>query len=581
MSKIKYNTIQKCRICNSNKLESILDLGELYVSNFIDKEKPKKQCIAPLELVLCKGECRLIQLRHTVSAQEMFREYWYLSGINESMNVELKHIVKSVESLIKLNKDDYVVDIGANDGTLLRHYNKKINTIGFEPALNLKKLNTKGVSKIIPEFFNYEKWNKFYPNKTAKVITAIGMFYDLDDPNMFVSSIEKILSDDGLFVIQMMYLPLFIEKNAFDGICHEHLEYYSLYTLEYLLLKQNLKVVGLEIREKVNEGSARFYISKSNFSNQINVKNDFKENLRFYRNKEAKLKLDNADIYNKLILTINQVKEKTMSFLFSERMKGKLIHGYAASTKGNTTLQYYGIKSDLIEAISDRNPEKWGKYTVGSNIPVISEEESRNKNPDYYFVLAWHFIDTFVEREKEFLQNGGKFIISTPYFRVIDKNNYKDLLSSFKNKNQINMLNKVQFYENSYFSDIDFRRIINGVAGDFGKKLEIKQIKIIEFKGLKLENIKPVGNHSHLGTSNQWEMIVVIGSQKKPQIDFRYRNLGYKKTFQKNLFGGDIAFIPPGCSLALMPLDINVKLVEISNQIYNPKNYLIDEIFKV
>jgi SAM-dependent methyltransferase len=426
MNNLKFTTLKNCRICKSNKLETILDLGDLYLSNFIDKENSQKAFSAPLELVLCKGKCKLIQLRHTVSAQEMFREYWYLSGINNTMANELEHIVRSIENVTKLNKGDYVLDIGANDGTLLRHYNnKEVNTIGFEPALNLTKSNTKGISKIIPEFFSLEEWNKFYPKKTAKVITAIGMFYDLDDPNKFVSNIEKILSDDGIFVIQMMYLPLFIEKNAFDGICHEHLEYYSLFSLEYLLSKFDLQIIGLEIREKINEGSGRFYITKKSFSGQTKISKKFLENLIFYRNKEVTLKLDNTNIYNELLANINAAREKTMSFLVSEKNKGKLIHGYAASTKGNTTLQYYGITTELIEAISDRNPDKWGRLAAGSNIPVISENESRNRKPDYYFVLAWHFIESFISREVEFLERGGKFVVSMPFFKVIDKSNYK------------------------------------------------------------------------------------------------------------------------------------------------------------
>lgn len=426
MNKKKYKTIENCRICNSSKLVPILNLGELYLSNFIDIQNQIKQIKAPLELVLCNGDCKLIQLRHTVSADEMFKEYWYLSGINDSMKTELRHIVKSIENLVKFKNDDHIIDIGANDGTLLRFYtNKEVKTIGFEPALNLQKLNSKGTYKIISDFFSFEKWENFFPNKNAKVITAIGMFYDLDDPNTFVSNIEKILSDDGLFVIQMMYLPLFIEKNAFDGICHEHLEYYSLFSLEYLLSKFNLKIIGLEIREKINEGSARFYITKTDSLDLINIDKRLKENLENFRNKETELKLDEIEIYNKMNRNINKSKDDTMFFLKSEKQKGKLIHGYAASTKGNTTLQYYGITSDLVEAISDANSEKWGKFTSGSNIPIISENESRERQPDYYFVLAWHFLENFIEREMKFLERGGKFIIPMPFFSIIDINNYK------------------------------------------------------------------------------------------------------------------------------------------------------------
>ena len=235
-----YRTIKHCRICHSADLISVLDLGEIYFSNFVTHDQKDKLFKAPLDLVLCNGDCKLLQLKHTVSNEDMYREYWYLSGINNTMIAELKDIVISIENFMDLKEHDYVIDIGANDGTLLRQYNKGINTIGFEPAFNLQEKNKLGTTYIFSNFFNFSEWEKKFTNKKAKVITAIGMFYDLDDPNTFVRDVVKCLHDEGLFVIQMMYLPFALERNAFDGICHEHLEYYSLETLDYLLSKHDL-----------------------------------------------------------------------------------------------------------------------------------------------------------------------------------------------------------------------------------------------------------------------------------------------------------------------------------------------------
>ena len=423
-----YSTLNKCRVCGSKELLTVLDLGEIYLSDFVDTSNSKKLFKAPLELVLCNGDCKLVQLKHTVSNEFMYREYWYLSGINKTMINELRNIVDSIKDKIKLTSNDYVIDIGANDGTLLRHYEKKINTIGFEPALNLKELNKNETTKIIPNFFNFEEWEKFYPNKKAKVVTAIGMFYDLDDPNTFVQDIVKCLHDNGLFIIQMMYLPLALERNAFDGICHEHLEYYSLSSLRFLLAKHDLIIDGLEIREHINEGSVRLFIKKT-INKNLKLKKSYKDTLNLYIDKEKKLGLNDINIYKKFALRIKSAKEQTVNFFKDEIKNGKIIHGYAASTKGNTTLQYYELNKNTIETISDRNPKKWGKLTAGSLIPVISEEQSRAKKPDYYFILAWHFLNEFLHREEVFLANGGKFIVSMPSFKVIDAIEAKIILN--------------------------------------------------------------------------------------------------------------------------------------------------------
>lgn len=423
MSGVNYRTIDKCRVCGSQHLTSILSLGDLYVSDFLDSPDKAAGIKAPLELVLCNakdGGCGLLQLKHTVSNEAMYRNYWYRSGINKTMTDELNGIAEKAAAMANLKTQDYVIDIGANDGTLLRGYKvPSLNTVGFEPALNLASYNKQGTTKIIADFFTQSAWQKEYGETKARVITAIGMFYDLDDPNAFVDDVAKCLDDEGLLVIQMMYLPSFLERNAFDGICHEHLEYYSLGSLENLLKRHGLEVFDVAMREQINEGSVRFYIRKESKGNTLKVLNGATERVAALRAQEASLGLDDKQVYEALVKRILDAKEKVVSFIKQEVSKGKKVHGYAASTKGNTTLQFYGLTTALVESIADRNPQKWGKYTVGTLIPVVSEETSRAQKPDYYFILAWHFLPEFEKREADYLKHGGKFIVPMPEFRVI------------------------------------------------------------------------------------------------------------------------------------------------------------------
>ena len=419
-----YKEITCCRACHSQELINVLTLGNLAVSDFIDIPNSDSGIKAPLELVLCNPKangCGLLQLRHTVSNEAMYRNYWYRSGINQTMINELEDISRSATDIADLHVGDFVIDIGANDGTLLRGYRVQgLNTIGFEPARNLYDYGKVGTTKIINDFFNNAAWFNNFAEQKAKVITAIGMFYDLDDPNTFLEDVCKCLDDQGIFIIQMMYMPFALERNAFDGICHEHLEYYTMKSLENLLHRHGLEIFDVQMREEINEGSVRFYICKeAAFAEKIRA-GEAKTRVSELRNAEKKKELEELLTYTALVQRIEYARKSTMDFLRQEKAKGKKIHGYAASTKGNTTLQYYGITPDLIDAIADRNPVKWGKYTVASGIPIISEEESRNKRPDYYFVLAWHFLPEFINREKVFLNAGGKFIVPMPEFRIVD-----------------------------------------------------------------------------------------------------------------------------------------------------------------
>lgn len=407
---------KNCRSCGHKELESIISLGDQCLTNFIDSPDQTVNK-APLELILCNrknGGCGLLQLKHTVPGDILFRQFWYKSGVNQTMRDALEDVVSKTKEIVHLNPGDIVIDIGANDGTLLRCYNiNGLRLIGFEPAVNLIKEAEVGTTKIINDFFGYEAFQKEFDGQKAKIITSIAMFYDLEDPNIFVKDTARILEDDGVWVIQMNYLTTMLENNAFDNIMHEHLEYYSLIALEHLLNKHGLEVFDLELND-VNGGSIRTYIKHKKCD-----KYTVKQAVIKTREHEEHIGLDDHAPYYQFAKRIDELRMKTHSFIKSEVQNGKTVYVYGASSRGNTLLQFYNLDHTLIKAAVERNPTKWGKKTVGTLIPIISEEQARKDRPDYFLVLPWYFLDEFKQREEAYLKNGGKFIVPLPNFVII------------------------------------------------------------------------------------------------------------------------------------------------------------------
>lgn len=402
---MNYKTIKhtSCRLCKNTDLEDVFSLGEQFINDFVEKENIGKGLKAPLEIVHC-SYCDLAQLRHTAPQELLYsRQYWYRSGITDTMKRELNDIVSDVTSRVMLEEGDIVLDIGANDGTMLEFYDKSLITIGCEPANNLVKELSTRCDKVIHDFWSEESYlnaTKEYKNKKAKIISAIGMFYDLDDPLTFVADIERVLADDGIFVAQLMTSAPMIEKNDLGNICHEHIEYYSYKSLVYMYEKCGLEIIDVS-ENSVNGGSYRIYAKK------------FQKGSINYKEKASKKDL--IDFRDR----IDAIKNDCVNFIKKEKLSGKTIHAYGASTKGNVILQYFGLDTSLIDFASERSPEKFGRYTVGSWIPIISENESREINPDYYLVLPWAFFDEMYLREAEWREKGGRFIVPFPDFRIV------------------------------------------------------------------------------------------------------------------------------------------------------------------
>lgn len=409
MKKIK-NAILTCRSCNSKKLIKIINLGNLYLSDFVNNNtKPSRH---PLSLILCQ-DCCLLQLKHNAPKSLLYTDnYGYKSGINQTMQSELKEITKKSLNKIKKSKEKIVaVDIGANDGTLLKYYPKKIYRIGVEPIKKLAKEARRYSDLIINDFFTYESISKIKKNIKADIITVISCFYDMEDPNKFISDVKKILKQDGILVIQQNYLAEMLKQNAFDNIVHEHLEYYSLLSLSNLLARHDLEVFDVELRD-LNGGSFRTYISRKGIRK---ITSDVGE----MKNREQKLNFNNKTVYLNFSKRIINNKIALINFIKKEIKNDKRVYVYGASTRGNTLLQYFGLNNKLIKKAVERNSEKWGKKIASVGIPIISEEQARKEKPDFMLVLPWFFKDEFLKRESNYLKSGGHFIFPLPKFKVI------------------------------------------------------------------------------------------------------------------------------------------------------------------
>jgi len=420
-SRPKYTEIEQCRICQNPNLIKILSLGNQHITNYVDEKFVlSDDDRVPLNLVLCpenSGGCGLLQSKHTTSPELLYKEYWFRSGLNESLKSALRDITLNVEKMSTLNHEDLVLDIGCNDGSLLRSYDVDVIKVGFEPATNLIDEAKVGTDFIINDFFNSNKFIENFPGKKCKVITSIAMFYDLDDPNEFVKNIVDCLHSNGIWIIQMAYVVPMLKLNGFDNIGHEHLEYYSVKTLNKLIEKHGLKIFHIE-KNDLYGGSIRAYITHNN-NNEISTSPSIQNIIQ----EEDNLNLDDMAIYNEFADRVNTIKEKLQKFISKQVNDGKTVYVYGASTKGNTLLQFCDFNTDLIKKAVDRDENKIGKMTIGTKIPIISEAQGRSEHPDFLLVLPWHLIDFFKEREKNYLKSGGKLIVPIPNVKIIEENN--------------------------------------------------------------------------------------------------------------------------------------------------------------
>lgn len=411
---MKSTRITQCRSCGRSALTPIISLGSHALSSFVTRRS--KVPVFPLSLVLCdpiqKG-CGLVQMAHrSVPSDMLYRAYWYRSGVNQSMSSALSNIVSSSMKRIHINSGDFVVDIGANDGTLLSYYPNYVRKIAVEPAKNLIHRTRQHADAVINDYFSASSVLSVTKGKKVKIISTIAMFYDLEDPNSFVSDVSTLLTHNGIWVNQMASLAAMIEHTMFDNICHEHLEHFSLAALETLYARHHLSIVDIETND-VNGGSFRVYAMHEKQAPFYRFRGA-KTRLGHYRALEKNLKLTKGVTYRTFARKIASTNRKVMSYLRNAKKKGETIYGYGASTKGNTLLQYFGLNTTIITAIAERNPDKWNHYTAGTHIPIVSEEDARIAKPDIFLVLPWHFRKEFLKRETKYLAGGGIFLFPLP-----------------------------------------------------------------------------------------------------------------------------------------------------------------------
>mgnify|MGYP001209592705 CR=1 FL=1 len=403
--------LRRCRSCNSKKLKKLLSLGNMCFTGKFPKAKQTIQK-KPITLVICLN-CELVQLGHNFNLRYLYGpDYGYRTGINKTMRDHVKKVTKYLSKKTNLKKNDLVLDIASNDGCLLNFYNKNVITFGIDPILKKYKKEYKNINYKVSDFFS-KKIIERHVKRKFKIITALSVFYDAAKPNKFLSDAKEILSKDGIFLLEFADLFSIIKFKMFDTICHEHLEYYSSKVIINLAKKNNLRVFDIK-KNNINGSSKQFYLCHRDAvykSNKKVINNELKI--------EAKSKLQKINTFKKFEKEINELRIKLLYFLNEKKNKGKSVHGYGASTKGNVLLQYFDIGNDLVKYIAERNKNKFNLYTPGSKIKIISEKYSRALKPDFYLVLPWHFKREILMRERKIREKGTQFIFPLPKLKIL------------------------------------------------------------------------------------------------------------------------------------------------------------------
>ncbi len=415
-----HKEINKCRICGNEELVSVLDLGKQVLTGVFPKNPDEIISKGPLELVKCCEDeagqnCGLVQLRHSYNLDEMYGEnYGYRSGLNKSMVGHLQKKVSKIQELVTLVPGDLVVDIGSNDSTLLQSYAQKdLVLVGVDPTADKFKEFYPDHIMAVPDFFSAKVLRKAVGDKKAKVVTSIAMFYDLESPLDFMRQIYEILADDGVWIVEQSYLPTMLKMNAYDTVCHEHLEYYRLKQIKWMAGRVGLKIIDVEFNG-INGGSFSIAAAKTNSPYQENV-----ALVNKIMAAERAAKLHSLKPYEEFKQRVYAHRDKLLGFFKNARDEGKKIFGYGASTKGNVVLQFCGLSKQNIPYIAEVNQNKYGCFTPGTLIPIIAEQEAKAMGPDYLMVLPWHFKDFIIAKEIDYLCAGGKLLIPLPELIII------------------------------------------------------------------------------------------------------------------------------------------------------------------
>ena len=411
---MKYHKINNCRLCNSRKIKQLINFGQICSSSTFPYKKLNYKKITPMIFGIC-NKCKLAQLLHNYNLKELYNDnYGYRSGINPAMVKHLSGITKDIKKIVNFKKGDFALDIASNDGTLLKSYKlPRIKYVGIDPTISRFKNHYPKNFKTKPDFFSKKYYLNLSKKNKAKSITSIAVFYDIIKPSDFVADIKDILSRDGIWVMEQTYLPTLIKNFGYDSICHEHLTYFTLKQINYLCEKSDLRVFKTTLNPMYG-GSIRVFICHK----EAKFKTNFKS---IQKCKKLESKYINRKHLINFKKKIKYLSNKLNGLIKKLKKNNKTIHVYGASTKGNVILQYSKINKNYINYAADRNPLKWNRKMPGSNIPIISEKNSRSKKPDYYLVLPWHFKKEFITREEKYLSQGGKLIFPLPKIQIVSK----------------------------------------------------------------------------------------------------------------------------------------------------------------
>jgi len=411
-----YNEISRCRICGNPELDPIINLGLQAFTGIFPRSRDQEVPRGPLDLVKCRQHtetCGLVQLRHSSDPSLMFGlNYGYRSGLNQSMIQHLAEVARQITERVHLLPGDLILDIGSNDGTLLRALNTPgVTLLGMDPTAAKFRQYYPPEAEVICDLFSAARFRREYGSRKAKVITSIAMFYDLESPLATMQEIADILADDGIWVLEQSYLPTMVENNSYDTICHEHLEYYALAQLEFMAKRVGLTIMDVLLND-TNGGS--FLVIVSRRDNHQRRHNRVEETLQA----ESSRGYDQMKIYERFRDRVCQRKEELRNFLQQAALDGQKVFGYGASTKGNVLLQFCDITARELPMIADVNPDKFACFTPQSLIPIVAEDEARSLRPDSFLVLPWHFRQFIIAREQQFLSHGGRLVFPLPNLEV-------------------------------------------------------------------------------------------------------------------------------------------------------------------
>lgn len=413
---MSFTEISACRCCGNRALAPILSLGMQFLTGTFPRSPHEPLTSGPLELVKCHGDaaCGLVQLRHTYDSAELYgTNYGYRSSLNASMVNHLRSTATRLVRRFPCPDGSLVLDIGSNDGTLLSFMPPELARVGMDPTIVKYAGRYDPTIDAIPALFSARDFRARYGARRAATITSIAMFYDLEDPLAFVRDVAAVLAPDGVWLLEQSYLPAMLEHNAYDTVCHEHLEYYGLSQVMWVMAQCGLRVIDAEVND-VNGGSFAVTVCHAEAIHRPN-----QGAIEALLSLERERRLDELAPYEAFAARVAQHRDDLRATLGALRRDGASVLGYGASTKGNVILQYCGLSSREIPAMAEVNEDKFGAFTPGTGIPIISEREAHARRPDYLLVMPWHFRENLVRREAAYLERGGRMIFPLPSITVV------------------------------------------------------------------------------------------------------------------------------------------------------------------